>query len=72
MSSLLRIRKSFEPYAPVAELDNSIKLYDLHEKQQLVYQELTRFGVLKCGRRFGKTRLALKIGIGLVTRGGEI
>lgn len=37
----------------------TIKLKQLHEAQKTVYQSQSRFTVLGCGRRFGKTDLAI-------------
>lgn len=37
----------------------TIKLKQLHEAQKTVYQSQSRYMVLACGRRFGKTELAI-------------
>lgn len=44
-------------------LDNSPPLYTLHPGQQSVVADSSRFKIVVCGRRWGKSRLALHQGI---------
>jgi predicted phage terminase large subunit-like protein len=49
-----------------------ITLPKLHPQQRVIANDTTRFQVLSCGRRWGKTRLAAAISIKRVLEGGGV
>jgi predicted phage terminase large subunit-like protein len=49
-----------------------ITLPKLHPEQKAIAQDTTRFRVLSCGRRWGKTRLAAALAIKCALEGGHI
>ena len=55
----VRARAEHERRRRRRKLDPTKHLFDLHEKQRLVHEDDRRFRVLCCGRRFGKSRLAM-------------
>ncbi|MEO0989250.1 MAG: hypothetical protein AAFY20_27505, partial [Cyanobacteria bacterium J06639_14] len=61
--SLLAVPQTLKPLrhrsAGKRKIDLDTVLFSLHEKQQIVHDDRTRFRVLCCGRRFGKSRLAM-------------
>lgn len=63
MLPLVAIPQTLKPIrhrrAKARRIDLKKALFSLHEKQQIVHDDRTRFRVLCCGRRFGKSRLAM-------------
>lgn len=50
----------------------TLKLNNFHAGQQKVYDESTRFNVLECGRRFGKTTMGVRIAIEAALKGQRV
>ena len=49
-----------------------ILLPDLHAHQRRIFDDPTRFRVLTCGRRWGKTRMASVAAVATAIRGGRV
>lgn len=51
---------------------NKIILPRLHPAQRQIAEDVTRFRVLSCGRRWGKTRMAAALSIKTLLEGGQV
>ena len=49
-----------------------LHLKSLHPAQAKILHEATRFNVLKCGRRFGKTQLTIELAVNVALDGGLV
>lgn len=71
-SSATRRSSAFSGSNNGTENSVSLKPVELHEQQQIIYNELGRRNLLRCGRRFGKTTLLETTFLGRAQRGRKV